>query len=349
VSTDTRFEEPLRALYAVSVPAELDRRIVNAMATVSVHSSRRSGPRVLVALAVVAIVAAAAAGPALNWFGSADDPFERLWEIATPVDQSVTADGYEVTVHRAYVDRLGVRIAMSVVDLDDRWSGLEVDAAELTDSAGRVYGAWNWSLSRTPVDGAVATWARFLLPADVGDDDLPLKVTVTALRVRAPDPIPFEFNPEHIWTSVGGAWSFEFDRPPITHGHAVSPTATASSQGVTITLEELGVVPSGAEVRLAVEGLPDVPGSAYGWLPSSRIEHDGEPLSDQPFEPGVLRSDGVVVIEALPDAEGAIQPTDPAGHWRITIESFYAFDSSLQQGRVVEGSWVLEFDVAETP
>jgi hypothetical protein len=137
--------------------------------------------------------------------------------------------------------------------------------------------------------------------------------------------------------------------PPITKGRAVSPAATASSHGVTIKLEELGVVPSGTVVRLAVEGLPEVPASAYGWLPSSRIEHDGEPLSDQPFEPGVVRSDGVVIIEGLPDVEGAIQPTDPAGHWKITVESFYAFDSTLEQGRVVEGSWVLEFDVAETP
>jgi hypothetical protein len=237
---------------------------------------------------------------------------------------------------------------MTVEDLEDRWSGLEVDAAEMTDSDGRIYRAWNWSLTRTPVDGAIAQWARFLLPDDVRGDDQRLRVTVTSLAVRSPDPIPLDLDPDQIWTSVGGAWSFEFDMPPTTQGRAISPAATASSGGVTIELEELGVVPSGTVVRLAVEGLPEVPGTAYGWLPSSTIVHDGEPLSDQPFEPGVIRSDGVVIIEALPDVE------DPkveglAGHWRITVHSFYAFDATTEQGHELRGQWVLEFDIAETP
>ena len=264
------------------------------------------------------------------------------------MDQTVTADGYRVTVHRSYADRLGVRLAMTVEDLEDRWSGLEVDGAEMTDSDGRIYEGWNWPRSRTPVDGAIATWARFLLPDGVRADDQQLRVTITSLRVRSPDPIPIDLDPEEIWTSVRGAWSFEFDMPPIAQGQSISPVANASASGVTIDLEELGVVPSGTAVRLAIEGLPEVPGSAYGWLPSSTIVHDGEPLSDQPFEPGVIGSEGVVTIEALPDVE------DPkveglVGHWRITVHTIYAFDSTLEQGHRVEGPWVLEFDVPETP
>lgn len=348
MSTDTSLEQRLQALYAVSVPAELDRRIAAAMATVPIRRPSRIRPRTLAALAVAAILAAAAAGPAFEWIGAWGDPFDRVWEASSPVDQTVTADGYRVTVHRAYADRLGVRLAMTVEDLEDRWSGLEVDAAEMTDSDGRTYGAWNWSGSRTPVDGAIATWARFLLPDDVRDDDQQLRVTVTSLRVRTPDPIPFDLDPEEIWTSVGGAWSFEFDMPPITQGQTISPVASASESGVTIDLKELGVVPSGTAVRLAVEGLPEVPGTVYGWLPDSSIVHDGEPLSDQPFEPGVVGSDGVVIIEALPDVE------DPkveglAGHWKITVHGFYAFDATAQQGRELRGPWVLEFDVPETP
>ena len=89
-----------------------------------------------------------------------------------------------------------------------------------------------------------------------------MRVTVTSLQVRSPDPIPSDPDPERIWTSVGGAWSFEFDMPPITQGESVSPAANASASGVTIDLEELGVVPSGTVVRLAVEGLPEVPPAA---------------------------------------------------------------------------------------
>jgi hypothetical protein len=352
VSTDTPLEERLRTLYAIPVPADLDRRIEAAMMTVPVRRPGRSRRRLLAALAVAAIFAAAAAGPALEWFGGSDDPYERLWEVAVPVDQSVAADGYRVTVQRAYADALGVRLAMIVEDLEGRWSSLAVEMVEATDSRGRVYEAWNWSGGRTPIDGstAIAEWARFLLPDEIeGDgaqtDDLKLRVSVTSLRVRSPEPLPIDPDPEQIFASVGGEWSFEIDMPPIAEGHAVSPIASASAEGVTITLEELRVVPSGAAVRIAVEGLPDVPGSAYGWLPSSQIEHDGEKFNDQPFEPGIMGSDGVVTIEARPDIEGAIPPTDPAGHWNITILSFYAFDATLEQGRTVNGPWVLEFDV----
>jgi Domain of unknown function (DUF4179) len=348
VPIETSLEQRLQNLYAVPVPTELDRRVSMAMTTVPIRRPGRARPRTIAALAVAAILAAAAAGPAFEWLGAWGDPFDRVWEASSPVDQTVTADGYRVTVHRAYADRLGVRLALTVEDLEDRWSGLEVDVAEMTDSDGRTYGAWNWSGTKTPVDGAIATWARFLLPEDV-PDDLRLRVTVSSLRVRVPEPLPLDLDPEHIWTSVGGDWSFEFDMPPITRGRAISPAATASADGVTITLEELGVVPSGTEVRIAVEGLPVVPGTAYGWLPSSKIVHDGEKFADQPFEPGILRSDGVVTIEAVPDVEGAVQPTDPAGHWKITIDTFYAFDATTEQGHQLHGPWVLEFDVAERP
>ncbi|MGZ8501740.1 MAG: DUF4179 domain-containing protein [Candidatus Limnocylindrales bacterium] len=297
----------------------------------------------LAALAVAAILATVAAVPAVMWFEGWNRPFDHLWEISTPVDQTVTADGYQVTVHRAYADRLGVRLAMTVEDLEDRWSEFYVGGAEVTDADGRVYEGWNWSGSRTPVDGSTATWARFLMPDDAPGDVLKLRVTVTSLAVRSPEPIPAGLNPERIWTSVGGTWTFEVD-VPITRGQAISPAADASAGGITIDLEELGVVPSGTVVRLAVEGLPEVPaGSLYGWLPSATIEHDGEPLSDQPLEPGIVESDGVVTIEALPDVE------DLAGHWRITVNGFYAFDRTLGQSREIQGPWVLEFNVTEMP
>src|SRR5688572_5775604 len=106
------------------------------MTTVPLRRSSRTRVRTLATLGIAAIFAVTAAGPAVQWFESWHGPFDHLWEISTPVDQTVTADGYRVTVHRAYADRLGVRLAMSVQDLDDRWSGLEVDAAVMTDADG---------------------------------------------------------------------------------------------------------------------------------------------------------------------------------------------------------------------
>ena len=343
VSTDTPFEQRLRSLYAVSVPTELDRRIDRAMTTVPIRRVGRIRPRILAVFAAAAIFAITAAGPAIQWFEGWHRPFDRLWEISALVDQAVTADGYRVTVHRAYADRLGVRLAMTVEDLDDRWSGLYVDAADVTDGDGRVYEGWNWSGSRTPVDGSSATWSRFLLPADALGDDLRLRVTVTSLAVRSPDPIPHDLDPERIWTTIGGAWTFELD-VPFTRGQAVAPTANASASGVKIALEELGVVPSGTVVRFAVEGLPEMPaGIAHRWYPVTSVEHDGERLTDDPLEPGVVGSDGVVTLELSPVVE------DLAGHWKITVLQFHSFDPIRKQFGESQGPWVLEFNVAETP
>lgn len=341
MSTDTPLEQRLSTLYAVSVPTELDRRIVTAMTTAPIRRSGRGRPRTLAALAVAAIFAITAAGPAFEWFEGWHSPFDRLWEISTPVDQTVTADGYRVTVHRAYADRFGVRLAMTVEDLDDRWSELYVEAADVIDGDGRAYEGWNWSGSQTPVDDSSETWSRFLLPADALGDDLRLLVTVTSLAVRSPDPIASDVDPERIWTSVGGAWTFDLD-VPITRGQAISPAATATANGVTINLKELGMVPSGTVVRLAVDGLPEIPAdSAEGWYPVTSVEHDGERLTDDALPPGVVGSDGDVTLEVLPVVE------DLAGHWRITILEFW----SPTRGQFGEslGPWVLEFDVAETP
>ena len=341
MSTETPFEQRLRSLYAVSVPTELDRRIETVVTTHPIRHSGRGRPRILAALAVAAIFAMAAAGPAIEWFEGWQAPFDRLWEISTPVDQTVTSDGYRVTVHRAYADRLGVRLAMTVEDLDDRWSDLHVEAAEATDADGRVFEGWN-SPSRTPFEGSTATWSRFLLPDEALNDHLQLRVTVTSLAARFPGPIPSDPDPERVWTSVGGSWALELDVPPFTQGESVSPSANASGNGVTIALEELGVVPSGTVMRLAVEGLPEMPGgSANGWYPVTSIEHDGERLTDDALPPGVVRPAGEVPLEVVPVVE------DLAGHWKITILEFWSptrepFGESL-------GPWVLEFDVAETP
>ena len=297
----------------------------------------------LAALAVAAIVVTAAAGPALEWFANWHSPFDRLWEISTPVDQTFTADGYRVTVHRAYADRFGVRLAITVQDEEDRWSEFAVDGAQVTDAARRVYEGWNGSGSKTPVDGSSATWSRFLLPAGVDADELQLQVRVTSLAVRAPEPIPVGLGPERIWTSVSGAWDFEVN-VPVTQGNSISPVANATTSDVTISLEELGVVPSGTVVRFAVKGLPEAPGgSLNAWYPVTSIEYDGERLTDDVVEPGVLGSDGSVTLEVLPVVE------DLAGHWRITVLGFHSFDPIHEQFGEIQGPWVLEFDVADTP
>ena len=342
--TDMPFEQRLLHHYAVPVPAELDRRIAAMVATPRPRRSYQLRPRMLAALAVAAIAVTAAAGPALEWFQNWTSPFDRLWELATPVDTTVTSDGYQVTLHRAYADRLGVRLAITVVDQEDRWSEFYVDGATVTDVDGRVYEAWNWAGARTPVLGSSATWSRFLLPAGIEGDELRLRVRVTSLAARLPEPMPSGLEPERIWATVSGDWSFDVNVPMTQDGRTVTPAASASTSGVTINLEELAVVPSGTVVRFAVEGLPEPPaGSQNGWLPSTRIEHDGERLNEQPLEPGIVGTGGSITLEATPAT------ADLAGHWRITIDEFYSFSSAGPTFGDHQGPWVLEFDVPETP
>lgn len=344
MTTDASLEQRLGSLYAVSVPTDLDRQILRAMTADGSRRSGRTRRRSLAALAIAALLAAVAAVPAVMWFEGWHAPFDHLWQISTPVDQTVTADGYRVTVHRAYADRLGVRLAISADDLEGRWSEFIVEDADVTDRDGRIYEAWNWSGSRTPVDDSTATWSRFLMPDEATRGDLKLRLTVTSLMVRLPEPISTTLDAEQIWRSVSGSWSFEI-QVPVTSGQTMSPAVEpASGSGVTIEVEELGLVPSGTVVRLAVAGLPEGPaGSHSSWFPVGTVEHDGEPLSDDSLEPGIVGSDGVVTLELLPVAE------DLAGHWKITVLGFHSFDATTKQFGYSEGPWVLEFNVAETP
>ncbi len=73
------------------------------------------------------------------------------------------------------------------------------------------------------------------------------------------------------------------------------------------------------------------------------IEHDGERLDDDPLPPGLLGPDGDVTLEVSPVVD------DLAGHWKITILTFNSFDRIHDRFGEIEGPWVLEFDVAETP
>jgi hypothetical protein len=172
-------------------------------------------------------------------------------------------------------------------------------------------------------------------------------VRVTSLAVRAPEPVPSDPDPATIWTSVSGTWDFEVSVPVTQDGQTVSPAASATENGVTINLKELGVVPSGTVLRLAVEGLPKPEaGNVYGWLPDLTIEHDGERLADQPMEPGVLGTDGSITIEGSPQEVPVVE--DLAGHWRITIREFYSA-SPIGANDGHPGPWVLEFDVPEQP
>ncbi len=351
MSTDVPLEQRLHAIYAVTIPVALDRRVATAIAAVPQRRSSLFGRRRIAVLAVAAVLATVAAAPVANWFADWDPYHDRLWELSVPVEQTATHDGYRVTVQRAYADALGVRLAMSVVDLEDRWSQLQIDAADVTDSDGRAYEGWNWSRSEAPANSTDARWARFILPGDA-PEDLGLRVTVTAIAVRAPEPLELPLDPERIWTSVAGEWTFDVDVPVTAGGHTIEPGVSVSKGGVTVTWEELELVPSGPVARLTVRGLPELPaGSAEGWFPILGAEHDGQGLTDDVFPYGVFSDGDAMTVEIIPYLDvpviGGFQVADDlTGRWKITIDGFYSsFDPTREGFGKGLGPWVLEVDV----
>lgn len=344
MSTDMPLEQRLHAIYAVTVPVALDRRVATAIAAVPQRRPGPMGRRKVVVLAIAAVVATVAAGPAASWFAGWDARYDRLWDLSIPVEQAMTVDDYRVTVERAYADALGVRLAMSAVDLKDRWSGMRIDTADVTDADGRVYQAWNWS-TKTPMNATTASWSRFALPSDA-PDDLGLQVTVTSLAVRLPEPIDSLRDPSRIWTSVDGVWTFDVDVPVTAVVRTIEPAVSASEGGVTVTLRELELVPSGVVARLAVRGLPALPaGSDWGWYPVLSAVHDGHAHSDDVFDPGVLADGDAITIEMVRD--GGDDPIDDlTGRWKITIAAFWSSSDPRREGFGKDvGPWVLEVDV----
>lgn len=352
MTTDLRLEQRLHDLYSMTVPVALDRRVETAIGAVPQRRPSSIGRHRFAVLAMAVVLATVAAVPVANWFADWDPYHDRLWELSTPVEQTVTDADYRVTVERAYADSLGVRLAMSVVDLDDRWSELYIDAADVTDADGGVYEAWNWSRSQAPPARSTdATWSRFILPPDA-PQDLSLRVTVTAIAVRAAEPLELTLDPERIWTSVAGEWTFDVDVPVTAGGPAIEPAVSASHGGVTITWEELELVPSGPIARLTVRGLPDLPAdSADGWYPVLSAEHDGQGLTDNVFPSGVVIDGDEMTVEIIPYLdvpviEGLQVADDLTGHWKITIDGFWSsFDPAREGFGMDLGPWVLEVDV----
>lgn len=351
----------LGRLFATDVPAPvlaaLDQRME---AAISKALLRRSGRppgrwqlrrrRLTVAVAIVALVASVAATPAVRqFFDGWGHEFDQVFALSTPIDQSVTDDGYRVTVVRAYADASSLRLAMVAEDLEDRgWAEVVVGSPSVTDADGRAY-AMSMGQYDAPTRTSSEGWLRFIVPTEAADPGIRhLTLAVDGLSVR-PEPAPTlpngELDLDNIWTSVAGTWSFAFDLEFLPK-HTVTPDVVATSGEVTVTWDELTVTPAATVGRLTFAGLRRV---EWGWDPTFRIEHDGReidlgmtsPGSVQSLDPDALQNS--LVFEAEPGFE------DLSGTWTITIDDFHR-DIPDPEGNVttqqesIVGPWVLTFE-----
>jgi hypothetical protein len=362
IGSDPRVDslpDRLRRQFAVDAPvpvaAEIDRRVDAAISTAltrpargrDIGGRRRSRRGIVAALGIAAILAAAT--PVIQFFDGWGEDFDRVFAVSTPIDQSVIDDGYRVTLVRAYADPSSVRLAMVAEDLTDHgWAEIVLGGAKLTDDEGRSFSMSSGQFN-PHIPATSEAWLRFDVPPGAGDPGIRhLKVTVDSLGVR-PDPGPTlsngEIDLDHVWTSVAGQWSFDFDLK-FQAEHSVKPEVRASVGGVTVTLEELKVTPATTVGRLSITGLRQV---EWGWDPYIRVEHDGKtidfqmlaPGSAQAAEPGSVQ-DGLV-FECTPGFD------DLSGSWTITIDRFHRdipdpnSDITTEEESVV-GPWVLTFE-----
>lgn len=365
MSIDARFVTPadlpdrLHRHFAVEMPAivadDVDRRVHVAIASTAARPTltrdrgRRGWPRrrIVTILAVAAILAAAS--PTIRFFEGWGEEFDRVFALSTPIDLSVTNDGYRVTVVRAYADSFGVRLAITAEDLEDRgFAELAVGIPTVIDDEGRAYpetmGRYDQP-SRTSSEG----WLRFDAPADARDAQVRhLTVALDVLDVR-PRPAPTLANGEPdlnaVWASVPGDWVFEFEVESFG-ATTVKPRVSSTVGEITVTLHELTVTPASTIGTLTFTGLRPV---EWGWDPSITIDHDGHEAEVGVTAPGGLQEDAPGAVQDMLVFEASPGFDDLSGTWTITIDEFHrsppdADGNLTTEQESIVGPWVLSFE-----
>ena len=336
-------EHRLRALYEVPVPPSLDARM---QAVIAARSALRPDPirrraggrRPLIAVLAAAILVTVAASPLAQLFGGWGTDFDRVFALSTPVDQSVTVDGYRVTLVRAYLDTDILRLTVAGEDVQGRdISAITVDDARVTDANGVTYPA-SLVISQPPDAHTSETLWEYLVPAEASTPGTRrMTVLVPGLRVLPTDASPVPGGGPG-WVRVPGPFTFAFDLGLIP-ARSVAPMVTATASDVIVTFEDLTVTPATTTARLHIDGLPARP-TDWAWDPYIRMEHDGKVLDIDMLSPGSVND--ALVLGAVPGFD------DLAGTWTITIDQFHrdipdpSSDVTTEVESVV-GPWVLTY------
>ena len=361
MTPDARLERDLLTAFAVELPSDgdeaLSARFERSMAVAQAEMPsrltairrRRTRRRAIAALVVAAALVGAGASPAVreafdSWFGG---DFASVWDLATPIDQSVTDGGYEVTLVRAYGDPAGLYLALTAEDLEGRnVEELAVGGVVVTDDQGNEYPGY-MSFGNGSGDSQYAEGlARFEVPPEAAAPGVHhLTAVVPSLGVRANDPPDATpgFLHETLWSSVEGTWRFDFDLE-FRDQLGAQPGVTASANGVDVVWTDLAVTPSAIEITLEVTGLAPT-AKDWGWSFGGGIEHEGHGLEWFSSE-GILDSGPGAQALMFEMEEGR---EDLSGTWTITIDEFQTDvpdpDSDVTtETLVVEGPWVLTFE-----
>ena len=361
MSTDATLDHRLAAAFGDEPPPAvfeaLDQRLADAIerarAVAGSHGAYRrrrlTRNRAIAAVAVAAVLVGTAASPTVReafdrWAGG---DFSSIWELATPIDQSVVDESYRVTLVRAYADPVGLYLALTMEDLEDRdVSEAHVGSATVSDADGVVYPPFIGGSDGTGSSAYSEGLWRYHVPVEAAVPGVRrLTAEVTGISVRANDPpdatdgFPFET----LWTEIPGSWTFQFDLE-FKGRLGAQPGVTASHAGIAVTWTDLVVTPSATIITLQVTGLEPTE-EDWGWDQGGRIEHDGHRLE-------WFSSQGI--LDAGPEPQTIVYEMeqgrdDLSGTWTVTIDEFRTDvpdpnSDVTTETKIIRGPWVLTFD-----
>ena len=284
----------------------------------------------------------------IRFFESWGASFDRVFEMSTVIDQSVTVDGYRVSVVRAYGDPSKLLLGLTLEDLQDRgWAEINLGNTRVTDEVGRTYREV-MATGNQPSPETSESWHRYEVPVDAaGIAEHRFTVQIDGISVR-PSPAPTlangEIDLDHISTVIPGSWTFEFDLG-FFGARTAHPAVTAIVGDITVSFDRLTVTPATTVGQLSFEGLPAVDPS-WGWDPYIRVVRDGQPLDISILDPGFVQD--TLTFEADPGFE------DLSGTWVITIDEFHRdipdpSSDITTESESLKGPWVLTFEGPPPP
>ena len=367
-------ESLLSEAYAAEIPADLAAELERRSAALARwHPQTRRFPSLALPhlsvrvrlLAMVPVFAAIVLAQGAAMTGGRQGFYETeggyAWLHGERLALTQSVDGYQIKLERAYADATQLVLAITVTNLRGIRGGWELGNVDVIDSAGV-----NWDNRGSQADARTVGTVEHLVPYYAAPAPAPAgrraftvagQVTTAGPRMIVPpsvnphisDPspsgVPASARPP-IWdpwpSSVPVNFSFSFDLT-VAGGSATAPNASATSNGVTFTLDRMVTSPSMVVITEHVDGT--FPAGSYGWWPNVySVTHNGKALAVSFGNvSNIPRGDGAWVGEL--DTEAGVD--DPSGDWTVTATELSGSapteGSNWDHEVRIQGNWTIHF------
>jgi len=358
-TTADNLESNLARGYGVDLPRRLegliDRRVSAALEAAPSAAQARRMPvlrrrrrlALIPLLAAVFVVTAATAGGFLHFY-EAEGGF--AWQRAEQIGQTQVSDGFRITLQRAYADANEMMIALSIVDEQNRGSGIEVLDSSVTDSSGDRWQVLKGVFSQgDPTASASMTWFE-PTPGAATAGRRSFTLTVATIVVRGQPALPASGavcpesssaptgdTPCNSFQEVAVDASFSFDLT-VAGGSEATPDASAtSSDGMTVSVKRIVTSPSAVRLDIVATGLP---AEAAAWIPDVTLRHNGQNLGAEVRSGSRDESGASVTVWTTTGVD------DASGVWTVDLTT--EANKLILEGQPpipAPGPWTLEFSL----